>query len=201
MEMAQRTKVIDRIVKLGMLGALSIVLVLILHFPIFPAVSFLEFEFGDVPIYLAGFAFGPWWGLALTAVVSVIQGITVSAASGWIGILMHLISSGASVVVAALIYQRYRTLKGSIWAMSAGVVAKLLVMIVCNFFLTPLHLNITLGLPYAVAQDTVVTLLGYIVAFNAIKATANGLVTYILYKPLSRVFFKRYLFSQKEESK
>ncbi|MDD3400345.1 MAG: ECF transporter S component [Eubacteriales bacterium] len=196
--MNTRSQRVDRVVKLGMLGALSIVLVLVLHFPIFPAVSFLEFEFGDVPIYLAGFAFGPWWGLALTVVVSVVQGLTVSAASGWIGILMHIIASGVSVVVAALIYQRYRTRQGSVWAMSAGVVVKILSMVVCNYFLTPLFL-VSAEMPYAIAQDVVVSLMWYIVAFNAIKAVSNGIVTYVLYKPLSEVFFKKYLFGSKDK--
>lgn len=196
--MNTRSQRVDRVVKLGMLGALSIVLVLVLHFPIFPAVSFLEFEFGDVPIYLAGFAFGPWWGLALTVVESVVQGLTVSAASGWIGILMHIIASGVSVVVAALIYQRYRTRQGSVWAMSAGVVVKILSMVVCNYFLTPLFL-VSAEMPYAIAQDVVVSLMWYIVAFNAIKAVANGIVTYVLYKPLSNVFFKQHLFGSKDK--
>lgn len=196
--MNTRSQRVDRVVKLGMLGALSIVLVLVLHFPIFPTVAFLEFEFGDVPIYLAGFAFGPWWGLALTVVESVVQGLTVSAASGWIGILMHIIASGVSVVVAALIYQRYRTRQGSVWAMSAGVVVKILSMVVCNYFLTPLFL-VSAEMPYAIAQDVVVSLMWYIVAFNAIKAVANGIVTYVLYKPLSNVFFKQHLFGSKDK--
>ncbi|MDO4543833.1 MAG: ECF transporter S component [Clostridia bacterium] len=195
----RRTSAIDVTVKLGMLGALSIVLVLTVNFPIFPAVSFLKFELGDVPILLGAFAFGPWWGLLLTAVVSIIQGLTVDAASGWIGILMHLIATGLPIVIAGLIYQRKRTLKGSIIAMSVGVIAKIAVMILCNYFISPLFFA-SAEMPYAAAQDIVVSLMWYIVAFNAIKAVANGLVTYLLYKPLSRIFFKKKLFAAKTDS-
>ena len=70
--MKQRTY-IDRMVKLGMLTALSIILVYAIHFPIFPAASYLEYDMADVPILIGTFLYGPWWGLALTAVVSVLQ--------------------------------------------------------------------------------------------------------------------------------
>ncbi|MDO4564380.1 MAG: ECF transporter S component [Clostridia bacterium] len=188
-----RTSITDRLVKLGMLGALSIVLVLTLNIPIFPVVSFLKFELGDVPILLGAFAFGPGWGLLLTVIVSVVQGLTVDAMSGWIGILMHIIATGLPVVIAGFIYQRKRTRQGSLIAMSIGVLAKIGVMILCNYFISPLFFT-TAELPYAEAQAIVVSLLWYIVAFNAIKAVGNGLVTYLLYKPLSRIFFKKQLF-------
>ncbi len=62
-------------------------------FPDFSAAAFLEYEPMDVSILIAGFAFGPLAGLAVTAVSSVIQGVTVSAAvGGWVGILMALYS-------------------------------------------------------------------------------------------------------------
>ena len=61
---------VDRLAKLGMLTGLSILLVYAIHFPIFPSASFLEYDMADVPILIGTFLYGPWWGLALTAVVS-----------------------------------------------------------------------------------------------------------------------------------
>ncbi len=43
---------VDRLVKLGMLTALSIILVYAIHFPIFPSASFLEYDMADVPILI-----------------------------------------------------------------------------------------------------------------------------------------------------
>ena len=71
-----------KVVKMGILVALSIVLVYLIHFPIFPAVAFLEYDPADFPILVGTFAFGPAAGLILTIVTSLIQGLTVSAASG-----------------------------------------------------------------------------------------------------------------------
>ncbi|MBP3706667.1 MAG: ECF transporter S component, partial [Clostridia bacterium] len=73
-----------RLAKMGMLVAISIVLVYFIHIPMFTA--FYEYDPADIPILIGTFAFGPWAGLMLTVVTSVVQGLTVSAASGVYGI-------------------------------------------------------------------------------------------------------------------
>ena len=65
-----------RLAKMGMLVAVSIVLVYFVHFPIFPAVAFLEYDPADIPILMGTFAFGPLAGVLLTVVTSVVQGVT-----------------------------------------------------------------------------------------------------------------------------
>ena len=77
-----------KLTTLAMLAALAIVLVALIHFPLVPAAPFLEYDPADIPIFIGTFLFGPAAGLALTAVVCVIQGVTVSAASGPIGIII-----------------------------------------------------------------------------------------------------------------
>ncbi|HAB00735.1 MAG TPA: ECF transporter S component, partial [Ruminococcaceae bacterium] len=88
------TKKIRRMAKLSMLCALSVILVYFVHFPLFPAVAFLEYDPADISVLIGTFAFGPWAGIALTLAVSLVQGLTVSAQSGWYGIIMHVISTG-----------------------------------------------------------------------------------------------------------
>lgn len=61
---------LGRLAKLGLLAALSIVLVFFIHFPIFPTAKFLEYDPADIPIMIATFAFGPWYGLMTTIVVA-----------------------------------------------------------------------------------------------------------------------------------
>ena len=51
--------------------------------------------------------------MVLTAAVCVVQGITVSAQSGIIGIVMHFLATGSLVLVAGLIYKRKKDLEGS----------------------------------------------------------------------------------------
>ena len=166
-----------RLAKMGMLVAISIVLVYFIHFPIFPAVPFLEYDPADISILIGTFAFGPLAGILLTVVTSVIQGVTVSAASGLYGIIMHVISTSVLVLVSGLIYKYNKTRKGAVIALLCGVAAMTLGMIGANMIITPLFM----GVP----RNIVWSLMPFIAGFNAIKAGINSVVTFLLYKRIS----------------
>ena len=100
--MAMKSEKIRKLVTMAMLAALSIVLVYVVHFPIFPAAPFLEYDPADIPILIGTFAYGPVAGIILTVVVSVIQGMTVSASSGFMGIAMHIFATSILVLVAGV---------------------------------------------------------------------------------------------------
>lgn len=175
-KMTRREKTV-RLAKMGMLVAISIVLVYFIHFPIFPAVAFLEYDPADISILIGTFAFGPLAGILLTVVTSVIQGVTVSAASGFYGIIMHVISTSVLVLVSGLIYKYNKTRKGAVIALLCGVAAMTLVMIGANMIITPLFM----GVP----RNIVWSLMPFIAGFNAIKAGINSVVTFLLYKRIS----------------
>lgn len=168
---------IDRLVKLGLLTALSLLMMLI-RFPLF--LPFLEYDMADVPILIGAFLFGPWWGLLLTAAVCVLQGLTVSAGSGWIGIAMHFFATGAFVVVAGLIYRRVHTFKGALLALACGSLTMVALMAPLNLLFT----GYFMGTPI---QAVKALLLPAIIPFNAVKAFGNSLITLLLYKTVSRV--------------
>ena len=159
---------------LAMLAAISIVGIIFIRFSIFPQVAFLEYDPADVPIFIATFAFGPLSGLLLTIVVSVIQGLTVSAGSGIIGILMHILSTGTFVLASGLIYQKKKTRKRAYIALLAGIISMCAVMTVWNIIVTPIHM----GIPRA----AVIPYMPFIIAFNFIKAGINAVLTALLYK-------------------
>ena len=169
-----------KLVTLGMLGALSIVLVFFIHFPLLPAAPWMEYDPADIPILIGTFLYGPWAGLALTVVVSVIQGLTVSAQSGIIGIVMHLLATGAFVLVAGGIYQRHKTIGRAVVSLICGVVAMTIVMVGCNLVFTPIFLGQAMG-------DVVAMLLPVIIPFNLLKAGINGIVTFVVYKPIGNI--------------
>ncbi|MEG0292002.1 MAG: ECF transporter S component [Anaerovoracaceae bacterium] len=171
-----------RLAKMGMLVAISIVLVSIIHFPIFPAVPFLEYDPADIPILIGTFAFGPVAGLLLTVVTCVIQGVTVSAASGLYGILMHIIATGTFVIVAGTIYSRNKSKKAGVIALVCGTLAMAAIMVPSNLFITPYFM----GAP----REAIIQLLPFIIAFNLVKAGINSLVTLVLYKKISRFLHK-----------
>ena len=166
-----------RLAKMAMLVAISIVLVAIVRFPIFPAVAFLEYDPADIPIMVGTFAFGPGAGILLTVVTSVLQGVTVSAKSGAYGIIMHIIATSTLVIVAGLIYRKEKTKKHAIVCLLCGTAAMTLIMIAANLVITPLFM----GVPRSAVWD----LMPFIAAFNVVKAGVNSLVTFLIYKRIS----------------
>lgn len=166
-----------RLAKMAMLVAISIVLVSLVHFPLFPAVAFLEYDPADIPILIGTFAFGPGAGLLLTVVTSVLQGMTVSSQSGLYGILMHIIATSVLTVVAGSIYRRHKTKKTAIVGLVAGTLAMVVVMCGANLIITPLFMG--------VSREVVWQLMPFILAFNGLKAGINSVATFVIYKRIS----------------
>lgn len=166
-----------RLAKMAMLVALSIVLVMIIHFPIFPAVAFLEYDPADIPILIGTFAFGPVAGIVLTVVTSLIQGFTVSVQSGVYGIIMHIIATTALVTVAGVIYRKHKTKKMAVIGLAAAIARVPAAMFFANMVITPKFT----GMPLEAIMD----LMPLILLFNIVKAGINSIVTFILYKRIS----------------
>ena len=105
--MKQRSnKSILLLAQMAVLTALSVVSVMVIHLPIVPAATFLEYDIADIFVLLAGLLLGPLPGLAVLLVTCLIQALTVSASSGVYGFVMHLVASGMLVLPASLIYNR-----------------------------------------------------------------------------------------------
>ena len=172
-----------RMAQMGMLAAIAIVLVTVTQFPIIPAAPFMKYDMADVPILIGTFLFGPVSGLILTLIVSLLQWITVSIASGWVGAVMHFFATGAFVLIAGLIYKKMHSLKGALIGLVCGSLVMIALMIPLNLIFT-VHYN---GVPAQVVQGMIWPIL---VPFNAIKAGINSVVTFLAYKPISRMFKK-----------
>ncbi|MPM06173.1 Riboflavin transporter RibU [bioreactor metagenome] len=171
-----RTK---KLAVMAMLVALSVVLVYLIHLPIIPSASFLEYDPADIPILIGAFAYGPLAGIVLTVAASVIQGVTVSSISGIYGILMHIIATSTLVIIASSIYRLKHTRSGAVIGLACGTVAMGGIMMVANHFITPSFM----GAPVAVVDAM---LLPAILPFNLLKAGLNSVATFVVYKPISR---------------
>ena len=180
----------NKLVKLGLLAAISVVLVPIVKFPIFPAAPFLEYDLADVPILIGTSMFGPIEGLLITVVVSILQWLLVSPASGWVGAVMHICATGAFVMVAGLIYKKKRTIGGAILALAAGALTMCIAMVPMNIFISPFYI-LLFGIKetYPEAQSFYISeYIWYSVAFNFIKAGINAVLTFLLYKATAKLF-------------
>ncbi len=172
-----RTRIITT---LSILAAISLVLLAIpfLRFPIFPTAPFLEFDMADVPIILGALIFGPFWGLILTLVVCIFQGIVLSSNSGIWGILMHFIASGTYVVVAGAFYRRGMSKKNPL-GLLIGTITAVAIMMPANIVITPIYT----GAPRQVIIDMILPTL---LPFNLIKFAANSIIAYILFNKLDK---------------
>lgn len=166
-----------RIAYMGVMTALTVVLIALLHFPVFPAVAFLEYDPGDIPLLICGFMLGPIPGMIVTLLACAIQAFLLGG-NGIYGFIMHLLASGTLVALSSLIYRKRHTRGGAAIALACGAAAWVLVMIPANLFITPYFM----GAPV----EAVTALLPYILAFNAIKAFGNSAVVFLIYKPLRR---------------
>lgn len=167
------------LVLMALFIAISVVLVWLVHIPIFPAAPYLEYDPADIPILIGAFAFGPVAGIAITVVACAVQALTVSAQSGPYGFIMHLIATGTLVTVSSVIYRVRHTRAGAVIGLSAGTLAMAIVMMIANHFITPLFL----GIPASAVDPT---LLPVVLPFNLIKAGVNSIITFFIYKAISR---------------
>ena len=165
MEQKNRRISTRQLVSMAMLGAISIVLVAVIHFPLIPA---------------AAFAYGPLAGLLLTVVVCFIQGFTVSAQSGIIGIVMHIFATGCCVLVTGNIYKRNKTRKTAVIALILGALVQTAAMVLMNMIFTPLFMGAPL-------ETVLALMIPAIIPFNVLKAGINGVITFFLYKSISHL--------------
>ena len=175
---------IRKLTVMAMLVAVSVILVSLIHFPLFPAATFLEYDPADIPILIGAFTYGPLAGLLLTIAASAIQALTVSAQSGLYGFLMHVISTSILCVTASVIYRFNHTRKGAAIALVCGTLAMGLGMMIANHFITPIFMSV----PTAVVDSM---LLPVFLPFNLLKAGINSVITFMVYKIVSTHLIKR----------
>lgn len=167
------------IVIMALLIAISVGLLYLIRYPIFPAAPYLEYDPADIPILIGAFAFGPVAGIVLTVIASAVQALTVSAHSGIYGFIMHVIATSTLVTVASVIYRIRHTRVGAVIGLVSGTLAMAGVMMIANHFITPVFT----GAPTEAVDAMLVPI---ILPFNLIKAGVNSAVTFLIYKVVSK---------------
>jgi riboflavin transporter FmnP len=174
-QMSQTEKT-NRLAKMALMAAIAAAL-LFIQIP-FPPAPFLKYDPADIPILISGFAFGPLAGVAITFVVSFIQAFFMGG-DGIYGFTMHMLATSSFVIVAGLIYKHNKTRKTAVIALLVGSLLMTAVMVAANLIVTPLYM----GVPREVVMGMLLTV---IIPFNLLKAVINSVVTFLIYKPLSR---------------
>ena len=159
----------------------------VIHFVHIP-VAFLNLDFKDVVMTIAGMYFGPSAAAVLAFLVPILEYPT--SETGPYGLIMNILSSGAFVIVASVIYKFKKTLSGAIIALCSATLSMVAVMMLANLFVTPYYMHVT-------QADVVGLIPTLLLPFNAVKAVLNAALTLCLYKPISKVL-KKSGFGRKE---
>ncbi len=166
------------------LAAISYVL-MYFSFVIIPIVPFMKLDFSDIPILLGLFLLGPWAGLEIAAIRSVIYFVLTGVS------LPHMIGVGLSFVATLvfcyplyfLLRDRALTLKNAVLAVSVATVSLTAVLSLTNYLVTiPLYMNL-LGMKLGMPLSSMV-LFG-VVPFNLIKGAVLGILFSFVYSRLS----------------
>jgi riboflavin transporter FmnP len=191
MEVFQMKFTTNKLTVLAMLAAIASLLIC-LNFPIFPNAAYLKFDFADIPVLVGAFAFGPIAGVMITLIASAIQAFIVTG-DGLYGFIMHVIATGTLAIVSGTIYRIWHTRKGAIVGLIFGTLAMAGVMMLANHFVTPIYT----GMPTE-AVDAL--LIPTIMPFNLIKAGANSIITFIVYKIISKYIIHGASFGSKKSA-
>lgn len=175
----QNKSALRKMILIAMLAAIAYLIVSLVRIPV---VLFLKYEPKDVVITIGGFILGPMASLVISAVVSLLEMVTVSD-TGPIGCLMNFLSTCSFACTAALIYNKRRTINGAVVGLLAGSVAMIAVMLLWNWLITPLYM----GAPREAVEAM---LLPVFLPFNALKAGLNSGLVMVLYKPVTTALRK-----------
>lgn len=167
-----------RIAVYALFVALSMVLSFV-EVPIFPAAPFLKYDPSGIVMLIVGFAYGP----AAAAIVSVLGFVPHLFTNPW-GALMAILVALALSVPAAFIYRRKRTRAGAVIGMLVGAALAVVVAIFGNLVITPIYT----GWPVSEVAALIVPAL---LPFNILKMAIHGVVTFLIYRPISNLLDKR----------
>lgn len=163
---------------MAMFCAIAYVLMVITHnISFMPSASYLKYDAKDIIIVIGGFIWGPLSALYISVIVSIIEFFTVSG-TGWIGLIMNIISTCSFACTASIIYKFRRTISGAVIGLISGCLVVTAVMLLWNYLITPIYLVNT-------SRETVATmLLPVFLPFNLLKSGLNAGFAYLLYKPI-----------------
>ena len=162
-------------VTLSMLAAVAFLSAWLIKINVF---GFLSLEPKDTILVVTGLLFGPQAAVLTSVTVSFAEFLFVSS-TGWIGLIMNIISSCAFAGTAALVYKRKRTLRGALIGLVLGTLLMTVLMLIWNYIITPLYMN--------TSREYVASILPTVfLPFNLVKGALNTGLTLLLYKPLVR---------------
>ena len=183
-------------VQIAMLTAVAEVLMLF-DFPLPFAPSFYKIDLSEVPILIGCFAMGPAAGIIIEAMKILLNFIISGTVTAGVGELANFAIGCSMVLPAGLIYRYHKTRKNAVLGMAAGTLVMAAISGLLNaFVLLPAYAALFGGMDAIIGMGTAVNknitsvqsfVLLSVVPFNLVKGVIVSLVTFLLYKHVSRI--------------
>lgn len=192
---------VRNLVLMGLMGAISVVIMLF-EIPLpFIAPSFYELDFSEVPVLIGTFALGPIAGVIIELLKILLHLLIRGTSTAGVGELGNFLIGCALCLPAGMIYKYNRTKKGAIIGMVVGTIFMAVVGCFINaYILLPFYAEafmggmepiIAAGAAVRGSVDSVFTFVVLLVApFNIIKGIFVSLLTFLLYKRIGRLIKK-----------
>ena len=178
------SKNLNKMIKVSLLVAISVVL-MYFDFPIIPSFPWLQIDLSEVPALMGGFAYGPITGGAIVILKVVLRFLLKGTGTAFVGEIANIIVGLALIMPATYIYHRNKSKKTAIIGMINGALVMQVAGILANvYILLPLF-----GMDMKGAALANYIFFG-LIPFNAIKAAIVSVLTYLLYKKVSKSIFK-----------
>lgn len=179
-----------KITIISVLAAFSLVLMLLVRFPMF--LPFLIYEPGDIPILIISFLFGPGAAIGASFILSILMAV-FTGLGGPFGAFMHFLATGVFAGLAGYFYQKNHNKMGAIKGLVIGSIAMTAVMAAANLIFNPIFY----GIP---RQQVFNLMLPGILPFNLTKSVINSIITILVYKKLANFLKRKGLINRKKLS-
>lgn len=189
---------LKKIVYIGILSAVSTVLMIFPHFPIFPPpANFLDVDFSDVPALLASVTINPFAGIVVVLIKNLFHLLQTKTFA--VGELSNLILGSAfSLSVGLLTHYTFKktdTKKKLLYVLPISVLVVTVVAVLSNFYIVlPAYAHFMPALAETIGKFKFIA--AWIAPFNVIKSTLQVIVFYLLYRGLYPYIEKNILFSK-----
>ena len=200
------------VAKIAILSALSFVLYMFAKFNLpFMFPSFLEMQFSELPAILAGFSMGPVAGAIVIIIKCLIKFPFTSTV--FVGETMDIILGLFYVVTASVIYSKNKTRKNAVLGLVVGtIIATIFAMIFNRVVAIPFYVKLYFGgnfsaivgmcssLYPSITEDTFYLFYIFVAVlpFNLLRLGLVSLVTFFVYKRLSKVLHWEFKNKKKE---
>jgi riboflavin transporter FmnP len=165
-------------------------------FPLPFAPSFYKFDFGDLPILIGTFAFGPVAGVFMEFCKILLNLLFNGTTTMFVGEFANFICGCSLILPASFLYEWKKSKKQALIAVIGGTVTLMIVASLLNAFYLlnafstlyglPMEQLIAMGSKINPAITNLSTFVFYaVLPMNLVKGGAVSILTILIYKPLS----------------